>query len=83
MFKLYMLKVRNIHVELCWIPSHIGIKGNEEADEKAKQAAKRPAETIPIYFRDYFVTVKEKIRAWCDHSWQITPNSNKLKQTKK
>jgi len=23
------------HVELCWIPSHIGITGNEKADEKA------------------------------------------------
>ena len=30
------------HVTLCWIPSHIGIDGNEEADKAAKDSLSEP-----------------------------------------
>ena len=29
-------------IELCWIPSHIEIKGNDQADSAAKTAWKMP-----------------------------------------
>merc|ERR1712237_149034 len=29
-------------VKLCWVPSHIGVEGNEEADSQAKEATSNP-----------------------------------------
>ena len=37
------------NVELCWVPSHCGIEGNERADTAAVQASRRDPEFIPIF----------------------------------
>jgi ribonuclease HI len=36
----YLLTKQNKIVEICWIPSHIGIPGNTKADKAAKDALK-------------------------------------------
>jgi len=38
-FLIHCLKMKNIIVELLWVPSHVGISGNELADQTAKEAA--------------------------------------------
>ena len=50
--KLNTLKQSGINVEICWIPSHVGIQGNKAADQKAKEVAKRRAEIVPIHYED-------------------------------
>ena len=42
-----MKKFRTLGVTIQWIPSHLEIKGNEEADRQAKRAAKGDTNSSP------------------------------------
>merc|ERR1712002_710162 len=68
--KLHTLQNRNITVEICWVPSHIGIDGNEKADQKAKEASRRNPELIPIHHKDYFNTIRSNINTWRNEQWR-------------
>ena len=52
--KLHDLKLIGKGVELCWVPIHVGIVGNERADKLASDAAKQQESLIPIDYRDFF-----------------------------
>ncbi|XP_031341008.1 uncharacterized protein LOC116169121 [Photinus pyralis] len=43
---LYKIQELNKNVTFIWIPSHIGILGNEEADAKAKEASEFQLQTV-------------------------------------
>ena len=36
---IHRIRTGNISVELCWVPGHVNISGNEKADSVAKNAA--------------------------------------------
>ena len=69
-YKLHMLRSQNIITEICWVPSHIGIDGNEKADQKAKEASRRNSELIPIHHKDYFNTIRSNINTWRNEQWR-------------
>ena len=62
---------------LCWLPSHIGISGNESADRKAKESLSQ----IPSDFKIPFNNFKPFINKYILSKWQTSWNGavfNKL-----
>ena len=76
--KIYKLQLKRYEIEFCWVPSHVGIQGNEKADGKAVEASKRNPECIPIYYKDYHSTIKSKFFEKSNSLWQSHPNPPKI-----
>ena len=64
---VFELSKRDLEVLFCWVPSHVGIKGNEKADELAKAALynERQGEEL-VFFSDW----KGHIRDRLYHKWR-------------
>lgn len=80
---LYKIYTKSKKVVFIWIPSHVGIIGNEKADESAKLAA--TTETIPkekiIVHQDTKTKINEEIKTKWQAEW-TTIDNNKLRQIK-
>lgn len=59
-------------VEFCWIPGHVGIKGNEEADKEAKSAATKQPEFILINYTDWYPVIDQKINEKWNNIWKAS-----------
>ncbi|XP_071572505.1 uncharacterized protein [Temnothorax nylanderi] len=61
--KLLMARERGTRIQFIWIPSHIGIAGNEIADSLAKRAIREgtPPPQFKIPYTDLFAVSKERL----------------------
>ena len=57
----------NIRIALCWVPSQVGILGNEEADDSASSAREKEVEIHNVPHRDYKISLRRCIR----QKWQL------------
>lgn len=57
-------------IEICWIPGHAGIAGNDAADSAAKIATNNHPDAIRIPYSDWFPIFKEKIHEKWKNRWQ-------------
>lgn len=81
-FTSTLIKNQNKNVVVVWIPSHIGIKGNEEADRAAKEAASSALETRDVYtYSDVSTYLKSQAYMMWTELWEAT-EGNKLKAIK-
>ena len=62
-------------MELCWIPSHIDIHGNEKADSLVKLALDK-ADIQPLPFCK--LEIKSKIKASIAERWQAEWDASKI-----
>ena len=54
-FNWFVLAARRGHtIYFCWVPAHVSVKGNEEADEVAKIGASRQVTACPVPHGDLF-----------------------------
>jgi len=78
--------IYEIYTPTCfmWVPSHIGISGNEKADTSAYEATLSPL-SIQINTSSSFETfniIHQKIIDEWQHFWENLPLSNKLRNVK-
>lgn len=80
--RLHELQNRGFRIWLCWVPSHVGIQGNELADRAAFTATTNgPIPLTPLPYRDYYPKIKQKIREKWEEEWVAITN-NKLREVK-
>ena len=57
-------------VVLCWIPSHTGIPGNEQADQEAKSSLARDIRPLNIPFTDFLPKAKQYYHDLWQNAWE-------------
>ena len=62
---------QNCDITLQWIPSHVGIQGNEKADENARQAIELPHITpLSPCYNDILNLIKRENNTLLQNHWQ-------------
>ena len=73
---------KNKNIQICWVPAHIGLKGNEWADTLAKEIRNQTPTYQNVPMIDYTSLIKQNHKKLWLEEWLKRPMSNKLRQIK-
>ena len=77
---IHILERRGIEIKFCWVPAHVGVHGNEEADKLAKQAVgDLLPRRCPLLFSDFFPQIRTFISDIWQERWSMV-DLNKMKE---
>ena len=80
---LKTLQEKHINVILQWIPSHIGVPGNEKVDNIAKSALhKNTIEDLKVSLPDILNHIDTRVKQSLERDWDIIKRTQKLGQIK-
>ena len=75
------IKRSNKQFQLCWVPSHIGILGNEKADKLALEATRNEiVDPHPNTRGDIKAFIRKKCREKWKEQWEGQGQTNKLRE---
>ena len=79
----FLVFLHTVHktVIFCWLPSHMGISGNERADSAAKAALQKDVSNCLISYTDTYQYISQYVRDMWQCGWDTAVN-NKLHATK-
>ena len=79
----FLVFLHTVHktVFFCWLPSHVGISGNERADSAAKAALQKEVSDCLISYTDAYQYISQYVRDLWQSEWN-TADNNKLHATK-
>ena len=80
---LDLLRERRKRVRFCWVPSHVNIEGNEQADDAARAtaASDQVPDPRPLPFRDYYPHMYGLLKEQWLQRWR-NQTLNKLRSIK-
>ena len=67
--KCVFLNIANKDIILCWVPSHVGIRGNEKADSAAKSALDLPHAQVGVPYTDLKLLISQYIFSTWQDDW--------------
>ena len=67
--KCVFLNIANKDIILCWVPSHVGIRGNEKADSAAKSALVLPHAQVGVPYTDFKLLISQYIFSTWQDDW--------------
>ena len=72
------MRSHDIKIFMQWIPSHIGIKGNETADQLAKQGSSLPQPQAPVSYETASRIIKTNLQEEWLNSWAMGPTGRNV-----
>ena len=69
-------------IEFCWIPGHVGLRGNERADQLAKSSRRGADTDLLKRFSDLFPAIRSQLTEAWQQSWSAVSQSLHLRSIK-